>query len=212
MDCKDREAQISAFIDGELGETERLELMEHMANCEKCSRTYAAFCAVSEAVSDEDAPSDELHGRIMAAVRKDKQANKKRKRAWLSALSAAACIALVLFVGSSLDLFSAADPDAAGDAMITDGEASGLRENGSEITVTTAMSADELASLLSPAADQAATDGAESRDELIRIYDDDENVLLCTVSVISGRVYADFGEGEYMAQCTPDELRAALYD
>lgn len=218
IDCKECEAQISAFIDGELGEEDRFELLEHMSQCEKCSRTYAALCAVSEAVSEHDTPSDELHDRIMSAVRKDTQANKKRKRPWMSVLSAAACVALVLFLGSHLDLFSAErTPDATDNAPYLDSsgddaEAGDPREDVNTLSVSTAMSADELKVLLSAAADQTVPDGFDAHDEIIKIYDEAGKVLLCTVAVENGCVYADFGDGEYVTRCTPAKLHGALYD
>ncbi len=240
IDCKKRESQISAFIDGELSENECAELLEHMAACEKCSGTYVALCAVSAAVKEPDAPPDELHGRIMTAVKGTAAVKKKCKRAWISAGAVAAVVALVILtlprdfdnladgvvsgtemsspVSNPEDESGGADyvletpPHDIDDNTPTPGtpvvlppENDGVHSKETSVTLSDVA---ELSALLTPVQDEFLPEGDGDAVYEIYLESDGNTSLYCTVTVIDGFVYADCGNGRYLAACTPEEFFA----
>lgn len=97
---------ISCLLDGELSESEEAEVREHIAACDECKSVYDAFAALSGSVSQLEEPPEGLHEDIMAAVSRERR--KKPRVVWLRALSAAACLALVVFAGVRFGLFNGA--------------------------------------------------------------------------------------------------------
>ena len=92
-DCADYRELLSALLDGQLGEEERLKLRAHIASCADCAALYEAFSAVSGAMELEEPPAD-LHEKVMGAVR---ATIPKKKLPWLMpTLSAAACFVAIL--------------------------------------------------------------------------------------------------------------------
>lgn len=238
IDCKNRESQISAFIDGELSESECTELLEHMSACEKCSGTYAALCAVSSAVKEPCVPPDELHEKIMTAVKSDAATKKPRKRAWISGVAAAAVVALVLLTLPK-DADDLADSAASGSEMsvgvsspegqdesyvrntpFVDSADDAANENtpvvlppendnvGGKETSVTLGNVTELSALLTPVQDEFLPEGDGDTVYEIYIETDGDTALYCTVTVIDSFVYADCGNGRYRAACTPEEFFA----
>lgn len=68
--CKEYEAQISAFLDGELSEEERAEMAEHLAVCPACQRYFDDLVAIHDAFDLEEAPVPEGFAEsVMARVR-----------------------------------------------------------------------------------------------------------------------------------------------
>ena len=139
--CEKYEALISAAVDGELTQTERSELMAHLAQCPACREVYGELMAMHAAFGDLDAdvPGD-LTQDVMAKVRAQRQI-KKPRHAWWQAAVAAACLALI-FVGyqnlrpsqltgaSDMAAFSAAPAGAEGQAVIPPEETENRLENG----------------------------------------------------------------------------------
>lgn len=72
MTCDERQAEISALLDGVLPDDAAKELFGHMGTCTACRRFHAAGAAVREAVRlEKPAPfPQELHRRIAAELSK----------------------------------------------------------------------------------------------------------------------------------------------
>lgn len=216
-DCSAFEEKISALIDGELSENEKAELFEHMAQCQSCRDTFAAFAEISSAMCDDEEHPEDLHDRIMAAVKSEERPAKKTRSPLLSLLYTAAIVALVLLCSIPLNHLGG---DAGGRDII---DASFATQNGATFvgdaaqstTVNTeyrtvALSADELTTLLAPADNPIEPDfgDGETEDTEIMIYvvNDSDAEYMCTVTVAGNRVYADFGDGIYLASCTPEDI------
>ena len=105
--CDYYQELISRLVDGELSRDERAALMEHMKSCSACNAMYAVFHDLSEILSEEEAPLPEgLHENIMAGVRRSEMARRNRRMRTIglrTALTAAACMVLVLFAATGFD-------------------------------------------------------------------------------------------------------------
>lgn len=136
IDCEKAQEFISCLVDGELGEKEQSEVLEHIKTCPECKSVYDAFSAVSENLGElEDAPEN-LTDNVMSAI----TAPAKRKTPWIKYLSLAACLALVIFAGTKL-----AAPDVAKDtetACCDSSATSGECEEASEARDTLENAAD----------------------------------------------------------------------
>ena len=99
--CDRYEELISRLVDGELNREEYDALIAHIGECSRCNALYAAFNAMSDLMREEPAPLPEgLHENIMAGVRRSaiEKKNRRMRVVWTrTALTAAACLALVLF-------------------------------------------------------------------------------------------------------------------
>ena len=76
--CEEFAPLLSAFVDGELTEEERAEVLAHVSECEKCRRLLGELTALHAALGeleDEDVPAG-FTGGVMAAVRAEKAAAK----------------------------------------------------------------------------------------------------------------------------------------
>ena len=86
-ECEEFAPLLSAFIDGELTEEERAEVLAHVSECEKCRRLLGELTALHAALGeleDEDVPAGFTEG-VMAAVRAEKAAAKpqvKKRSTW----------------------------------------------------------------------------------------------------------------------------------
>jgi negative regulator of sigma E activity len=105
-DCERMQEQISAWIDGELPEAERLELEAHLRTCETCAATERAFRALSGALKEtaDVQPPEDLSARIFAQIEYEQRVTdiheaKKRVSPWKSILAAAACFAVIASIG-----------------------------------------------------------------------------------------------------------------
>ena len=98
--CEEFAPLLSAFVDGELTEEERAEVLAHVSECEKCRRLLGELTALHAALGeleDEDVPAGFTEG-VMAAVRAEKAAKKpqtKKRSAWRRWMPMAACAAIV---------------------------------------------------------------------------------------------------------------------
>lgn len=73
------EERLSALLDGELSETEEAETRAHLASCPDCRALYAAFTALSDGLTPEEAPAD-LHARINGALDLREKVLKRQRR------------------------------------------------------------------------------------------------------------------------------------
>lgn len=95
--CEQYAEKISAFMDGELSEKERLEVMEHLAVCPACKDYFEDQLAIREAIREaEDTAPAGFTQRVMDAVSATPQQKKKTAHRWQSWAAAAACCALAL--------------------------------------------------------------------------------------------------------------------
>ena len=99
-ECEEFAPLLSAFVDGELTEEERAEVLAHVSECEKCRRLLGELTALHAALGeleDEDVPAGFTEG-VMAAVRAEKAAKKpqaKKRSTWRRWMPMAACAAIV---------------------------------------------------------------------------------------------------------------------
>ena len=99
-ECEEFAPLLSAFVDGELTEEERAEVLAHVSECEKCRRLLGELTALHAALGeleDEDVPAGFTED-VMAAVRAEKAAKKpqtKKRSAWRRWMPMAACAAIV---------------------------------------------------------------------------------------------------------------------
>lgn len=102
MNCEEIQERLSMMLDEELSGDERALIMEHITACPECMKVYEAFSSVSDSLKDlEDVPegfTEDVMHRIYA-----KNAAPKRKRYFAGVLGMAACLALVLFAGRTVD-------------------------------------------------------------------------------------------------------------
>ena len=102
MCCDEIREKISTMADGELSESDRAQVMEHLAACPECLAVYDAFSALSQVISDLEPVPDGFTESVMRKV--NGQAAKPKKKQWLSRVTAvAACVALILLCGKSMD-------------------------------------------------------------------------------------------------------------
>ena len=98
--CEEFAPLLSAFVDGELTEEERAEVLAHVSECEECGRLLGELTALHAALGEleeEDVPEGFTEG-VMAAVRAEKAAAKpqtKKRSAWRRWMPMAACAAIV---------------------------------------------------------------------------------------------------------------------
>ena len=124
--CDDYALALSAFVDGELSEKEKTELLAHLEGCEGCREHLAELMAMHAAFADleEYNAPDGFAESVMARLHEEKVPKKKHtpRTAWVSI---AACAAIVIFaVGGTLRqqfgaAKSAADCAAPEAAMLT---------------------------------------------------------------------------------------------
>ena len=100
--CEHYQELISRLVDADVSREEYEELLAHMNTCSRCSALYAVFYDLSEIIGSEESVElpEGLHENIMAGVRRSdlEKKNRRTRRIWTrTVLTAAACLALVLF-------------------------------------------------------------------------------------------------------------------
>ena len=100
--CKEYEARISALIDDELGARERIEVLEHIAQCPACKAYWEDLLSVRDALrAPEQTVPAGFADAVMARVREtaqEKTSDKKMLRSpqWKRFAALAACCAVVV--------------------------------------------------------------------------------------------------------------------
>ena len=105
--CEAYAAALSAFVDGELDEQERGELLAHVEHCPSCRDALSELMILHtmfEELPELDAP-DGFAERVLDRVHAEERAKKRSRRAWPRVL--AACFALVVISAAALKILPA---------------------------------------------------------------------------------------------------------
>jgi anti-sigma factor RsiW len=108
LSCRKVLPQLTAYLDGELSDADAAAIEAHSFTCEKCFTALSELRAVTEtlAARQRAVPSEQLLGRIMAALRREAVQARSPQRRWLgrvawqplaAGLAAAVVLAAVIF-------------------------------------------------------------------------------------------------------------------
>lgn len=131
--CEQYAAALSAFVDGELSENEKEEVLSHVEHCQNC-REYLSELMIVHTMFEEMPELDAPEGfseRVLERVHEEKRARSRHRRAWPRVL--AACFALLVVTAAAWKLApamgsngdSAADCNTSGNDMVSAPAASG---------------------------------------------------------------------------------------
>ena len=84
-------AALSAFVDGELSENEKEEVLSHVEHCQNC-REYLSELMIVHTMFEETPELDAPEGfseRVLERVHEEKRARSRHRRAWPRVLCAA---------------------------------------------------------------------------------------------------------------------------
>ncbi len=221
IDCNECREMISCLLDGELDEEEHTLVREHMDSCPECRRVYEAFCAISEGLREPEPLPEGLHERIMSGI--TAKPKKKSGIVWIKYLSAAACIALVIFAGAKSGVLNRGGSDGGESFLmdaqtVTNGTAAYSDDSAEDEAVypqqaySSAATVDEataesLGTLLTAVRDDAKESEPDGEPDYRVLLPDGEALLI----YISGdSVYADFGDGAFLTSATADEVSQLL--
>ena len=139
--CEAYAAALSAFVDGELDEQERGELLAHVEHCPNCRDALSELMILHtmfEELPELDAP-DGFAERVLDRVHAEECAKKRSRRAWPRVL--AACFALVVISAAALKILPAmtsksdsAANEAADNSSAMDDAAGGAANDGYSYT------------------------------------------------------------------------------
>lgn len=222
IDCEKCREMISCLLDGELSQAEQCLVREHIASCPECRSVYDAFSVVSAQLHEEEPLPDGLHEKIMSGIKA--RPKKKTGIVWIKYLSAAACLALVIFAGIKSGMLSPAehktdsnDLYAAKSLPVLDGRFTGqsgeesdgnTQEQSAKTSVTLEETdAEKLLALIEPADGAEEYEPTAEADYAVSLGGDVGVVL---IYIDGDSVYADRGEGALSAPCTADEIRDLL--
>lgn len=121
--CEKYTAALSAFADGELNETERDALLEHLEHCEGCREHLSELMILHtmfEELPELEAPQG-FSERVLDRMHAEGRAKKRHRRAWPRVL--AACFALVLISAAAWKLLPVRGNDCAASDGIGNAEA-----------------------------------------------------------------------------------------
>ena len=222
IDCEKCREMISCLLDGELSQAEQSFVREHIAACPECRSVYDAFSAVSAQLHEEEPLPDGLHEKIMSGIKA--KPKKKTGIVWIKYLSAAACLALVIFAGIKSGMLSpeeyktdSNDLYVAKSLPVLDGRFTGqsgeesdgnTQEQSAKTSVTLEETdAEKLLALIEPADGAEEYEPTAEADYAVSLGGDVGVVL---IYIDGDSVYADRGEGALSAPCTADEIRDLL--
>ena len=116
--CEAYAAALSAFVDGELDEQERGELLAHVEHCPNCRDALSELMILHtmfEELPELDAP-DGFSERVLKRVHEEERAKKRSRRAWPRVL--AACFALLVISAAALNILPRAGSDKAANETV----------------------------------------------------------------------------------------------
>lgn len=102
--CEQYAAALSAFVDGELSESEKEEMLSHVEHCQNC-REYLSELMIVHTMFEEMPELDAPEGfseRVLERVHEEKRARSRHRRAWPRVL--AACFALLVVTAAAWKL------------------------------------------------------------------------------------------------------------
>ena len=102
--CEQYAAALSAFVDGELSENEKEEVLSHVEHCQNC-REYLSELMIVHTMFEEMPELDAPEGfseRVLERVHEEKRARSLHRRAWPRVL--AACFALFVITAAAWKL------------------------------------------------------------------------------------------------------------
>lgn len=131
--CEQYAAALSAFVDGELSENEKEEVLSHVEHCQNC-REYLSELMIVHTMFEEMPELDAPEGfseRVLERVHEEKRERSRHRRAWPRVL--AACFALLVVTAAAWKLApamgsngdSAADCNTSGNDTVSAPAASG---------------------------------------------------------------------------------------
>ncbi len=95
-ECQEVQAQLSAYLDGELNEARRGWVAAHLEACGSCRGELTLLTALDRALEDLPTPAPpDLTGRILAGL-------PRRRRAWWQNLALAASLVLGIILGGTV--------------------------------------------------------------------------------------------------------------
>ena len=116
--CEAYAAALSAFVDGELNEQERGELLAHVEHCPNCRDALSELMILHtmfEELPELDAPEG-FSERVLDRLHAEEHAKKRSRRAWPRVL--AACFALVVISAAALSILPRAGSDKAANETV----------------------------------------------------------------------------------------------
>ena len=142
-DCEKYQELISCLLDGELSSQDEERLRTHMESCAECRAMYEAFASLSGALAaDQEEPPAELAQGIMFKVQANAAARRNKRRIRIGRIAAAAaCLAVVIFAATQLnlsdraaetDLSSGAAPRMNEEAVLFSGNTAALDSDAAE--------------------------------------------------------------------------------
>jgi len=72
MRCWDARSKVSDYLDGDLGERDRIRLERHLGGCPTCPPLYAGLVGVRDAMGRRRDPDDVIPARIRDRIHTDK--------------------------------------------------------------------------------------------------------------------------------------------
>ena len=102
--CEQYAAALSAFVDGELSENEKEEVLSHVEHCQNC-REYLSELMIVHTMFEEMPELDAPEGfseRVLERVHEEKRERSRHRRAWPRML--AACFALLVVTAAAWKL------------------------------------------------------------------------------------------------------------
>ena len=106
--CEQYASALSAFVDGELSENEKEEVLAHVEHCQNC-REYLSELMIVHTMFEEMPELDAPEGfseRVLERVHEETRARARHRRAWPRVL--AACFALLVITAAAWKLAPAA--------------------------------------------------------------------------------------------------------
>ena len=116
--CEAYGTALSAFVDGELNEQERGELLAHVEHCPNCRDALSELMILHtmfEELPELDAPEG-FSERVLDRLHAEEHAKKRSRRAWPRVL--AACFALVVISAAALNILPRAGSDKAANETV----------------------------------------------------------------------------------------------
>lgn len=103
INCEQAQDLMSLYLDGELSDADRAAFEAHIAGCPACRAMLDTLAEVSALMGEDTEPPEALATGVMDGVRainRERESEKRRRKTvFIKWLSAAACVALVIFAG-----------------------------------------------------------------------------------------------------------------